>query len=57
MAGATIAYKQTLSSTYRRTRTNTVKVQTPAGQIIQLAMPAKDLQIGEPLTLVVPGRR
>ena len=36
------------------TVTNTVKVQTQAGQIVELAMPTKDLQIGEPLTLVIP---
>jgi hypothetical protein len=39
------------------TLANIVKVRTQVGQIIELAMPAKDLQIGERLTLVVPGRR
>jgi hypothetical protein len=38
------------------TLTNTVKVRTQAGQTIELAMPAKGLQIGEQLTLVVPRR-
>ncbi len=34
--------------------TNRVKVQTQAGQVIELDTPAKDLQIGEQVTLIVP---
>ena len=34
--------------------TNRVKVQTQAGQVIELETPAKDRQIGEQLTLIVP---
>jgi hypothetical protein len=36
------------------TLANKVKVQTQAGQTIELEMPAKDIQIGDQLTLVVP---
>ena len=36
------------------TLTNRVKVQTQAGQVIELATAAKDRQIGEPVTLIVP---
>jgi hypothetical protein len=38
------------------TLTNTVKVRTQAGQTVELAMTARDIQIGESLTLVVPRR-
>ncbi len=34
--------------------TNRVKVQTQAGQVIELETPAKDRQIGEQVTLIVP---
>ena len=34
--------------------TNRVKVQTQAGQVIELDTPAKDRQIGEQVTLIVP---
>jgi hypothetical protein len=33
---------------------NRIKVLTPAGQTIELAMPAQDIQVGEPIKLVVP---
>ena len=36
------------------TLTNRVKVQTQAGQVIELATAAKDRQIGEQVTLIVP---
>jgi hypothetical protein len=36
------------------TLTNRVKVQTQAGQVIELATPAKDRQLGEQITLIVP---
>ena len=36
------------------TLTNRVKVQTQAGQVIELDTPATDRQIGEQLTLIVP---
>jgi hypothetical protein len=36
------------------TLTNRVKVQTQAGQVIELATPAKGRQIGEQVTLMVP---
>jgi len=36
------------------TLTNRVKVQTHAGQVIELATAAKDRQIGEQVTLIVP---
>jgi len=36
------------------TLTNRVKVQTQAGQVIELDTPAKDRQIGEQVTLIVP---
>ena len=36
------------------TLTNRVKVQTQAGQVIELETPAKDRQIGEQVTLIVP---
>jgi hypothetical protein len=36
------------------TLTNRVKVQTTAGQVIELETLAKDRQIGEPVTLIVP---
>jgi hypothetical protein len=36
------------------TLTNRVKVQTQAGQVIELDTPAKDRQIGEQITLIVP---
>ena len=36
---------------------NKVKVVTQAGQIIELAMPAQDIQIGEPLKLAMPWKR
>jgi hypothetical protein len=36
------------------TLTNRVKVQTQAGQVIELATSAKDRQIGEQVTLIVP---
>jgi hypothetical protein len=36
---------------------NKVKVVTQAGQIIELAMPAQDIQIGEPLQLAMPWKR
>ena len=36
------------------TLTNRVKVQTKAGQVIELATSAKDRQIGEQVTLIVP---
>jgi hypothetical protein len=38
------------------TLNNRVKVQTQAGQTIALDMQARDIQIGEPLTLVIPRR-
>ena len=34
--------------------TNRVKVQTQAGQVIELETPAKDRQIGEQVTLILP---
>jgi hypothetical protein len=36
------------------TLTNRVKVRTQAGQVIELDTPAKDRQIGEQITLIVP---
>ena len=36
------------------TLTNRVKVQTQVGQVIELATAAKDRQIGEQVTLIVP---
>jgi hypothetical protein len=36
------------------TLTNRVKVQTQAGQVIELDTSAKDRQIGEQVTLIVP---
>jgi len=36
------------------TLTNRVKVQTQAGQVIELATSTKDRQIGEQVTLIVP---
>jgi hypothetical protein len=36
------------------TLTNRVKVQTQAGQVIELETAAKDHQIGEQVTLIVP---
>jgi hypothetical protein len=39
------------------TITNKVKVLTQAGQIIELAMPAQDIQIGEQLKLAMPWKR
>ena len=36
------------------TLTNRVKVQTHAGQVIELDTAAKDRQIGEQVTLIIP---
>jgi hypothetical protein len=36
------------------TLTNRIKVQTKAGQVIELATSAKDRQIGEQVTLIIP---
>jgi len=36
------------------TLTNRVKVQTQAGQVIELATATKDRQIGEQVTLIIP---
>jgi hypothetical protein len=36
------------------TLTNRVKVQTQVGQVIELEIVAKDRQIGEQVTLIVP---